>query len=135
MDSRNESGGIFVEFGVNAIITNHLEMFVGNVNDESFNEVNSRNIFGNQNVIFMSVVMESDGITVIIVYTGSGNNRSAQVSADIFDNVFTFRNCRFGIDIETVGTMFVDIGFGFFERTAEVYFHEIQKCGSERVAE
>ena len=37
--------------------------------------------------------------------------------------------------IEAVRATFVDIGFDFFERTANMFLHEVQKSGSERVTE
>jgi len=83
----------------------------------------------------MPVVVKSYVLSVIIVDTGISDDRSAEVSADILDNVFAFRDSGFGIYIESVRAMLVDICFGFFERCADVLLHEVQKSGSERVSE
>jgi hypothetical protein len=130
---RDETGR--KRFGVNTVVANHFEMFVRNVNNKPLDEVFGRDSFCNQLVIFMSVVVESDGLTVIAVDTRRGNDRSAQISADILDNVFAFRNGRFGVDIEAVRTVLVDICFRFLERTADVFLHEVQQSSPERVAE
>ena len=82
--------GIFMMFSINTVVTNHFEMLVGNVNDESFDELDSVNGFRNQQIVFMSVVVESNVLSVIVVYTGGSDDRSAEVSANILDNVFAF---------------------------------------------
>jgi len=83
----------------------------------------------------MPVEVKGNGQSVIIVNARRSDDRSAEVSADILDNVFGFRDRGFGIDIETVGAMLVDIRFGLFERDTDVFFHEIQESSSERIAE
>ncbi len=46
--------------------SNHLEIFIGNVDNEQFNEIESGNKFGNKQIIFMSIVMKSDSLPVIL---------------------------------------------------------------------
>jgi len=109
-DSRNEIVGIFVMFGINAVVTNHFEvfmlnileksnkskiywffkMFSGDVNDESFDEINSVNGFRNQLVIFMPVVVKSNGLPVIIVDTGRSD-----ISTSRKNLMFRVRNLDF----------------------------------------
>ena len=45
--------------------------------------------------------MKSDIFAIIRINTAQGNNRTSQVSADVFDNSLGVAEIRFGIDIET----------------------------------
>ena len=74
-DSEKELIGMFVVFSVNAIITNHFEMFIRNMNNQHFNKIGSRQGFRDKDIIFMPVVVEGNGITIIMVNTGRGDNR------------------------------------------------------------
>lgn len=62
---------------VDAVITNHFEVFIRDMDDKPFDKINSGNGFNDEFMIFMPVVVESNGRTVIRVDTGSGNNGSA----------------------------------------------------------
>ena len=87
----NSPAEIFVRFtmsGVNAVITDHFKMFLGDMDNELFDEIPCGNSLGNKFVIFVSVVMKSDEITIIIVNTGRSNNRSAEIATNIVKNRF-----------------------------------------------
>ena len=58
---------LFVMFGVDAIITEHLEVFFRDVYNEPFDEIKSRNTFFNGLIIFVSSVMKSNIITIIFI--------------------------------------------------------------------
>ena len=60
-------------------------MFFRNVNDESFDEIQSRNTFGDCLIVFMSSVMKGYSITVIIIDAGSGDDRTTKITTNIFD--------------------------------------------------
>ena len=83
----------------------------------------------------MSVVVKSNILTVVTINAGSGDNRSAQISADVFDDLFVVGESGFSVDIKAVRAVFVNIRFGFFERGTELCFHMIQKSCAERIAE
>ena len=53
--------------GVNAIITDHLEMLFRDMLDEALNEFHNGNGFFYVFVIFMAVVVESDRIPIILI--------------------------------------------------------------------
>ena len=75
-------------FSVNTIVTNHFEMLFGNMNDEFFDEIPSRNGFGNKFIIFVSVVMQSNKITIVIINTRRSDYRSAKISPNILKDGF-----------------------------------------------
>ena len=77
---------LLVLFSIKAIVTNHFKMLLGDMDNEFFDEIPCGNSFGNEFVIFMSVVMKSDEITIITVNTRRSNNRSAKIATDIVKN-------------------------------------------------
>lgn len=79
------------------VISNHFKVFLRDVSDETFDEINSRDSFFHIFFVFMAIVMKSNEFTTILINSGSGNNRTT----DILDNVLRIAFVRFCIDIET----------------------------------
>lgn len=109
-------------FGINAVVSNHFKVLLGDMDNKQFNKISSRNCLNNQRIILMTVVMKGNRIAIIINNAGRGDNRSAKVSGNIFDNVFWIGKSRLGIDIEAIGAMSVDIRFNFLERVTDMSF-------------
>lgn len=114
--------------GIDAIITDHLEIRFRDVLDKSLHERQCGNGFVNKFVVFMSVVVESDGSTIVAVNAGRGNNRAAEVSADVFCDNGRLTEIRFGIDVETIFLITVNRGFDFFKRVTEPGMQFIEEC-------
>jgi len=126
---------MFVTFSINAVITNHFEMFVGNVNDEPFDKLGGGNGFGDKFTVFVAVVVKSHGSAVVAVNAGCCDDGSPQISADVFDNVFMVVQRGLSVDVETILTVFVDESLDFFERFSDTLFHVVEKRGLEGFAE
>ena len=124
-----------VALRVDAVITDHFEVLVRDVDDQLFDEIGSGDGFRDESVVLMPVVVESDGMAVIMIDTGSGDNGPAQISADVFDDLFWVCKSRLGINVEAIRAMLIDIGFGFFEGFADVLLHMVQQGGAEGIAE
>lgn len=108
---------------IETVVSNHLEMFFGDVSDQSFDEIHGRNGFVDKTAIFVSVVMEGDGICnfVIGINAGSSNDRATKISADVFENSRRTALTTFGIDVETVFGVSVNGGLNTFEFRREVF--------------
>lgn len=65
IDGIAKVGHLGMLFGINPVVTDHFEMFVGNMADEALDESHGRKGFVNQEVIFMAVVMKGDRLTII----------------------------------------------------------------------
>lgn len=65
MNNRGKSDRRIIE----AIISDHFEMFVWDMNNESLDKINSRNSFDDELVVFVSVIMKSDMGTGIRIDT------------------------------------------------------------------
>lgn len=77
VDSSNKTVIGLAVSGINAVVANHLKMLFGDMTDKPLDEMHSRNCLVNQLVVFVSVVMEGNKLTVIGVDSRGSNNRSA----------------------------------------------------------
>lgn len=81
-------------------------MFFRDVADETFYEIYDRQSFLYILIIFMAVIVESNGITIIPINPGCGYDGSAKIASNIFSNDFRIAEIRLGIDIEAVRKAF-----------------------------
>ena len=81
----------------------------------------------------MAVVMEGDKVTVIYINTGSGDDRSTKITANVFCDDFRIAFIGLCIDIETVFVVFIAGSLDLFERRTEFCFHFIQKSSAEGI--
>lgn len=134
--SSNTGVGLTVT-SIETVVSNHLEMFFGDVSDQSFDEIHGRNGFVDKTAIFVSVVMEGDGICnfVIGINAGSSNDWATKISADVFENSRRTALTAFGMDVETVFGVSVNGGLNTFEFRREVFLKQIQKDGLEGFAQ
>ena len=111
-----EMFGFLLRSGIKTVVTHHFEMFVGNMSDDPADEINGRNGFADKFIIFVAVVMKGDKFAVIMINSRGSNNRSAEITADIFDDIFRVAFVGLGIDIETVFVFTVTFGNDRFKR-------------------
>lgn len=78
--------------------------------------------------------MEGYRIAVITVDPRGGDNRSAEISADILDGNVRGAEIRFGTDIETIGMILVNVIFDLAERWSDNLGHLFEKDFAESVA-
>lgn len=95
------------------IVAEHLEMFFGDVDNKLFYEVQGRDGFGNGPVIFVSGVMKGYVFAVVIINTGCSDDRSAEVSADVFNGDIGSAEIWLCANIKTFGMFFVHFIFDF----------------------
>lgn len=69
---------------IDTIISNHFEMLFGDMADKSFDEIQNRKLFDNKFVVLVTVVFESDKITIIMNNAGGCDNGSAKITTDVF---------------------------------------------------
>lgn len=120
---------------IQTTIADHFKVFFRNVTDETFYEIHNRQSFFHILFIFVTVIVESNSISVIPVNSGSGNYWPAKIAADIFSHYFRIAEIRFGIDIEAVFMLGVTFCFYFFKRRADPVFQFIEKSSAERITE
>ena len=116
-------------------IADHFKMFFRDVSDETFYEIHNRQSFFHILFIFVTVIVESNGISVIPVNPGSGNYWPAKIAADVFSHYFRIAEIRFGVDIEALFMLSVTFRFYFFERRSDPVFQFIEKSSTESVTE
>ena len=120
---------------IESIIPCHHEMLFRYVLDKQGNKVQDRESLYHIRIILMFIVMESDIFAIIGIDPGSGNDRTAEVAADVFDDSIGVAEIGLGIDIETIFIHFVNGSLSLFERRADTLFQFIKKCGLESLAQ
>ena len=110
-------------------------MFFRDVADETFYEIHDRQSFLHILVIFMAVIVESNGISIIPINPGCGYDGSAKIAADVFSHYFWIAEIRFGIDIEALLMLRVAFRFDFFKRRADPDFQFIEKSRAESISQ
>ncbi len=110
-------------------------MFFRDVSDETFYEIHNRQSFFHILFIFVTVIVESNGISVIPVNPGSGNYWPAKIAADVFSHYFRIAKIGFCIDIEALFVLTVTLRFYFFKRRSDPVFQFIEKGSAERITE
>ena len=81
----------------------------------------------------MPVVMERDHVTIILIDTGSGNDGTAKVTANVFCDNPGITFIGLGENIETMFMLFIAGSFCFFEGSTKNGFHFIQESGAEGI--
>lgn len=69
-DGTNKMLFLRMMFRIKTIITNHLEMLFRNMPDKHLHEIHNGDSLSDEPVVFMSVVMESDTVTIVGIDTG-----------------------------------------------------------------
>lgn len=83
----------------------------------------------------MAVIMKSDRFIVIGIDPGSGNDRPAEISANVFDNLRGLAFIRHGADIEAIFMVGINRGLEFFEKVADSGMQFIEQGSLERIPE
>ena len=81
----------------------------------------------------MSIVVEGDKVTIIFINTGSGDDRAAKITANVFGDYLWIAFIGFCVDIETIFVIFIAGSFNRFEGRTEFCFHFIQKGSTEGI--
>ena len=105
---------LFVMFSIDAVVTKHFKVFFRDMNNKTFDEIHCWNAFSYRLIVFVSGVMKSNHIAIIIINTGSCNYRTPKIVADIFDGNIRSTFIMFCSDIEAIRIFFVQFIFKFF---------------------
>lgn len=129
----NISGDFFLSMvlGINVIVADHFKMLVRDMYHQAFDKINDGDTFGDCFMILMALIMESHGVPVIVINSGSSNDRSAKVSANVFNGDIRRTQVRFGSDIKAFGMFFVDLIFKLLKRRSQFKGELIQKDFTE----
>ena len=101
--------------GVDTVVTQHFKMFFRDMDNKPFDEIEGRDALFDGLIIFVPGVMERDIFHVVFINTGSGDNRTSQIPADVFNGDIRSTKVRFSPDIKTGCMIFIDIIFDFSE--------------------
>ena len=119
---------------IDAVVTDHFEMFVGDMDNKAFNKFNGRNSFNDEFVIFVPVVMKGNMRAGVGINTGGSNNRSAKIAANVLRNGGGIAVVGLGVNVEPVAMILIDGRFNFLEERAEFVMEMIKQSGTEGIA-
>lgn len=112
-DGSADAGVGLAMAGIDTVIADRFKVFFRDVAHKSFDEVHGRNGLMNKEIIFVSVVVEGNGISnlVIGVNAGRGNHGTAEITADIVEDSRGTAFIAFGMNVETIFGVAVNGGF------------------------
>lgn len=77
--------------------------------------------------------MESYELAIIIINTGSGDDRPAKVPANVFNHGIGFTFLGFGVNIEPFLALFVNESFGLLKGISDMRMYFIQESSTEGI--
>lgn len=95
--------------------------------DEKLHEIQHGNGVLNIRVILVLVIMEGYVGAIVRINPGGGNHRTSKIATDIFYDGIRITEVWLGKNIESVFVFAVDVGFHFFKRGSDAFFHFIEK--------
>lgn len=101
--------------GIKPIVPCHLEILFRDMLNEQFNKINGRKRPLNERVVFMFIVMESHRFAIVGINPGKGNDRTAKIAADIFNDGFRIAEIGFGINVKTIFVLMINSSFYLFK--------------------
>ena len=131
----NEFMKVLVCFGVGWIEGgkgDDFKMFVRDMGDERFDEVDKGDGLVYIFMMLVWIVMKSEDRRMIFVDGGSGDERRGEIGWDIFDGSVRMRRGRVGIKVKWVVMRRIREGFDVFERMGEGLVDVIKERGRER---
>ena len=123
MDGKVEFVMINVFSGIQAVISDLLKVLFGNMLNETVNKIHGRDRFLNVFIILVPIVVEGHSILngIVIIDTGSGDDRAAKITTNVFDDFGRIAAVRLCIDIKNVIVIFVDLRNSFVKRNREFF--------------
>ena len=109
--------------GIDTIIADLFEMLFRDMLDQPVDEIHGRQGFFHIFVIFMAVVMEGNRIffRIVFINTGSGNDGSSEITANVFGNLSGVAAVWFCINVESVFMAVVYGRYNFPERRGQFF--------------
>ena len=119
MDGKVELMLFHMLSGIDAIIADLFKMLFRDMLNQPADEVHGRQGFFHIPVILMAVVMKGNRVVFRIVFinTGSGNNWSSEIAADVFNHLSGIAAVGLCVNVESVFMVAVNGGNHFFERS------------------
>ena len=82
--------------------------------NKACNEFHCRKSLSYRYIIFVTIVVKDDVITIVIINAGSCNHRSAKISANVLEYFFRITKIWFCINIEPMFTLMVKTDMGHY---------------------
>lgn len=124
---------LVVMLRIKPIIANHLKMFLRDMANQSGNKIQNGNSFNHELTILVAVVMKGNQRPIVRINTRGSNDRSAKITADIFDGMVSGTGMGFSSDIKAIAVIGINRSLNCFKRRTNHLFHFIEQSGTESV--
>lgn len=118
---------------VETAVTDHFIVLFRDVPDKTLDELHNGDGFLHILIIFMTVVMKGYGVAVIFVDPGGSDDRTSQITANVFDDGPGVTFIGFGVNIEPFFMLPVTEGFHLFKGETDSGFHFVKEGGAEGI--
>ena len=106
-------------------------MLVRDMNNETFDKINSGNGLDDEFVIFVPVEMESNMRTGVGIDAGGSNDGSAEIAANVLGNDRGVTVVWLGVDVETFAMITINSRLDGFERRADGRMEPIKQSSTK----
>ena len=106
-------------------------MLVRDMNNETFDKINSGNGLDDEFVIFVPVEMESNMRTGVGIDAGGSNDRSAEIASNVLGNDRGVTVVGLGVDVETFTMITINSRLDGFERRADGRMEPIKQSSTK----
>ena len=110
-------------------------MFFRDMDDQFFDEFQSRDTFCNNTVIIVRSIMESHIITIICIDAGSGDHGTTKITSNVFYSNIGRTEIRFRSDVKAILMLFIDFIFDSGKRRTNVFCHPVKKGFTKSITE
>lgn len=88
--------------GIDTVVTDHFKVFFRDMLNQPRNKIQDRKSFDDKEIVFVTIIMKSDKIVVIIIDSGSSNDRTSKIATDVFDYRGRITFVWFGINVKAI---------------------------------
>ena len=126
---------LFMMFGIDPVVSQHLKVFFWDMYDQAFDEFHGRDAFFDGLIIFVSGIVKGYVGAVIFINARGSNDGTSEITTDIFDCDIRGAGIGFGIDIEAIRMVFIDLVFQSGERRSDAISQFFQEDLAESKTE
>jgi hypothetical protein len=110
-------------------------MLFGDMDDQFFDEIQSRDTFSDNVIFIMGSIVEGHIITIICIDAGSGDHGTAEISSNVFHSNIGRTEIGFGSDVKAILMLFIEFVFDPGKRGTDMFRHLLKKDFTKSITE
>jgi hypothetical protein len=118
--------------GVKAVITDHVKVSVGDMDNNTFNELKNGNGFLDVFVVFVAAATKRDEIVFISEDTFLSDDRSADIADHVVDDIFVVGKFSISVNVESIVFGLIQLGDERIETRGSDSVFKVKKQGGHK---